>query len=70
LKSRRDAFARCLSEKLLTYALGRGLGIADRCSVEDVALRLKRGDYRFSSLVLAIVDSRPFQNRAGAKGNP
>ncbi|SIO66233.1 Planctomycete cytochrome C [Singulisphaera sp. GP187] len=70
LKARREMFARCLSEKLLTYALGRGLGLADRCFVEAIARTLKRDDYRFSSLVLAIVASPPFQNRSQSRGKP
>ncbi len=63
LKGRRDQFARCLAEKLLTYALGRGLGLADRCSVDAIAGEVGRGDGRFSALVGAIVESPPFRGR-------
>jgi hypothetical protein len=69
LKTRKDEFARCLSEKLLTYALGRGLEYYDRCAVDEIAQGLAKNDYRFSSLVHAIVHSDPFQLRRGKGGN-
>jgi mono/diheme cytochrome c family protein len=65
LKGKADLFARCLSEKMLTYALGRGTEPADRCSIEEIARALAKNDYRFSSLVLAVVRSDPFQMRRG-----
>lgn len=68
LKAKKDEYTRCLSEKMLTYALGRGLEHYDRCAVDDVAAALKKDQYRFSSLVLAIVQSDPFQKRKGAPG--
>jgi hypothetical protein len=57
----RDRFARCLAEKMLTYALGRGLEYYDVCTVDRILQRMKANDYRFSSLVLAIVESKPFR---------
>ncbi|MFN3652371.1 MAG: DUF1592 domain-containing protein [Armatimonadota bacterium] len=57
----RDAFARGLSEKLLTYALGRGLERYDQRTVRAIAARLPERDYRFSALVLEIARSLPFQ---------
>jgi hypothetical protein len=60
LRSRRDAFARCLAEKMLTYALGRGLERADRRAVDRIVARTARDGYRFSALVLAIVESQSF----------
>jgi hypothetical protein len=62
LLSRPAAFARCLSEKMLTYALGRGLERADRRHVDRIVARLARDGYRFSALVLAVVESEPFRN--------
>jgi hypothetical protein len=59
----RDAFARCLTGKLLTYALGRGLERSDRRTVKTISADVASADYRFSSLVLGIVNSRPFQMR-------
>ena len=68
LKERQDDFAKCLTDKMLTYALGRGTERYDRCTVEDVARTLKKNDYRFSILVLEIVKSDPFQKRRGKRG--
>jgi hypothetical protein len=67
LRARREAFARCLTEKLLTYALGRGVDRCDRPPVEAIVRRLARGNYRFSALVQAIVRSEPFQSRGGGR---
>lgn len=65
LMADRDAFAQCLTAKLLTYALGRGLERYDRATVQQITQHIAAKDYRFSSLVLEIVDSRPFQMRKG-----
>jgi hypothetical protein len=62
-------FRRCLTEKMLTYALGRGLEFYDRCAVDDISAAVAKNDHRFSSLVIAIVKSDPFQLRKG-KGGP
>jgi hypothetical protein len=48
---------------MLIYALGRGLDRTDRKTVKTLAQRMAREDYRFSSLVLGIVQSEPFQTR-------
>jgi hypothetical protein len=63
LAAQREAFARCLTSKLLTYALGRGLEPYDSLTVRRIAGRLPQADYRFSALVLEIVNSAPFQYR-------
>jgi hypothetical protein len=68
LKGRSDAFARCLAEKMLTYALGRGVERSDRCAVDEIARNLAREQFRFSALVLQIVKSDPFQKRRGQQG--
>ena len=65
LKSDREAFAEGLTEKLLTYALGRGLEPYDKRTVKQIAHRLPENNYRFSGLVLEIVNSLPFQMRRG-----
>ena len=62
LLARRGAFARCLTEKMLTYALGRGLDRADRRHVDRIVARLTRDGYRFSALILAVVECEPFLN--------
>lgn len=65
LVSRQDEFLRCLAEKLLTYALGRGLAYYDQCVVEDIVGKVKLSGYRFSALVLGIVRSEPFLKKGG-----
>jgi hypothetical protein len=65
LLSRRVAFAHCLVEKMLTYALGRGLDRTDRRVVDQIVARLARHEYRFSALILAVVESEPFLNPRG-----
>ena len=66
LAADRGAFAEALTSKLLIYALGRGLERYDNETVKRIAGALPAHDYRFSGLVLEIVNSRPFQSRRGA----
>jgi hypothetical protein len=63
LMSDPNAFAKAVTEKLLTYALGRGLEAYDRPAVNQIVAGLAADHYRFSSLVLGIVHSVPFQDR-------
>jgi hypothetical protein len=56
-------FVQTLTERLLTYALGRGLDEADMPAVRTIARDAQRDGYRFSSIVLGIVRSVPFQMR-------
>jgi hypothetical protein len=65
LRTDRDAFGRCLAEKMLTYALGRGLERYDQPTVNLICRRLAAGDYRFARLVLEVVKSLPFEKRRG-----
>jgi mono/diheme cytochrome c family protein len=65
LKGKADQFRRCLAEKLLTYALGRGLEYYDRRAVDQIVTATQRGRDTFSALTLAIVKSDPFQMRRG-----
>jgi hypothetical protein len=60
LQGKIDAFSRCLTEKMLTYALGRGLEPYDQCAVREIGRELARDDYRFSALVLEIAKSPTF----------
>jgi hypothetical protein len=62
LLTRKDRFARCLAEKMLTYALGRGVE-RDCCAVDDIARDAAAGNYRLSALVLSVVRSGPFRTR-------
>ncbi|HUQ95479.1 MAG TPA: DUF1592 domain-containing protein [Bryobacteraceae bacterium] len=63
LLERQDEFIECLTEKLLTYGLGRGLEYYDVPAVRQIRREAARNGYRFSSLALAIVNSVPFQMR-------
>jgi hypothetical protein len=58
-------FARCVIEKMLTYALGRGLEPYDRRTVDELNRKLAASGYHFETLVNEIVNSLPFQNRRG-----
>jgi hypothetical protein len=58
-----DKFLNCLSEKLLVYALGRGLGYADRATVEELSELLKRNDYHLRGLITNIVKTKAFQTK-------
>jgi mono/diheme cytochrome c family protein len=59
--ARPEMFARALTEKLMTYALGRGIERSDMPLVREVARTAAARDYRWSSIVLGIVRSAPFQ---------
>jgi mono/diheme cytochrome c family protein len=58
---RREMFVRAFTEKLMTYALGRGIEREDRPLVRKVARDAAARDYRWSAIVLGIVRSAPFQ---------
>ncbi len=70
LKGKSKEFTRCLAEKLLTFALGRGLDEVDRCEVERIARAVETDGHRFSRLVLEIVRGDPFQKRKSRRENP
>jgi hypothetical protein len=64
LLSRPDVFVHTFTERLLTYALGRGLDpYADAPAVRAIRREAARNDYRVSALIMGIVNSRPFQMR-------
>ena len=58
-------FARCLTEKMLVYALGRGLKPYDKHTVSDIDTKLAASGYGFQTLVNEVVHSLPFQDRRG-----
>jgi hypothetical protein len=62
-----DEFATALTEKLLTYAIGRGVEYYDMPVVRRIVKEAAKNDYRWSSLIMAIVKSRPFQMRKAAQ---
>ncbi len=61
VQGHRTEFHRCLTEKLLTYALGRGLEYHDVEAVDGIVERLGREDGRFSALLMGVIESTPFQ---------
>jgi hypothetical protein len=63
LINRREQFVRTVTEKLMTYALGRRLEFYDQPAVRRIVRDAAASDYRWSSIVLGIVNSVPFQMR-------
>ena len=63
LAGRVDKFARCLTEKLLAYSLGRTLEAADRPHVDRIIQGAKAKGYGLKDLVLLVVQSQPFQTK-------
>jgi len=58
---RSDQFVRVVTEKLLTYSLGRGVEYQDMPMLRSIVRQSSASQYKFSSLVMAIVKSEPFQ---------
>jgi Protein of unknown function (DUF1592)/Protein of unknown function (DUF1588)/Protein of unknown function (DUF1587)/Protein of unknown function (DUF1585)/Protein of unknown function (DUF1595)/Planctomycete cytochrome C len=65
LLSKKALFRRGLAEKMLIYAIGRGLEHYDTCAIDDICANLARADDRFSALIHEIVKCDPFQYRKG-----
>jgi hypothetical protein len=63
--SRRDDFFHCLTEKLLTYAIGRGLEYYDTVTVEKIVAALRKDGGAMRTLIHGVVESAPFQKRRG-----
>ena len=61
-----ERFVRTVTERLLTYALGRGVSYFDGPAMRAIARETAANDYRFSSMVLGVVKSVPFQMRRSA----
>jgi hypothetical protein len=59
--ARPELFARTFTQKLMTYALARGLEPADMPAVRAIVRRAAADDYRLSAIVLGVVDSVPFR---------
>jgi hypothetical protein len=64
-EKKRFEFLRCLADRTLTYALGRGIEYYDRPALEQIVKDVEAGEDRFSALMLAVAQSFPFQNRRG-----
>jgi hypothetical protein len=65
LRGKSDVFVRNVTEKLLTYSLGRGLERFDRPTVDAISKQVAANGYKFSVLVNEVVKSRPFQMQSG-----
>ena len=63
LMDRPELFVSTMTEKLLTYALGRGLEYYDVAAVRAIRQEAQTRGYRFSSIIMGIVESTPFQMR-------
>jgi hypothetical protein len=66
----KEDFTQCLTEKLMIFALGRGLEAYDRPAIRLIARRVAEHDYRFSIMIHEIVKSPPFQMRRGEAAAP
>ncbi len=66
LQTKKEMFTRCLTEKMLTYALGRGLEEYDECTVDRISKYVASQNYKFSALLTGIVTSEPFLQKRGA----
>lgn len=62
---RREEFVHCLTEKMMTYALGRGLEYYDRCAVNTITSNVASQGFRITAMIREIVQSAPFQMRRG-----
>jgi hypothetical protein len=65
---KRDLFVRCLTEKMLTFALGRGLEFYDKRAVDGIVKQMERDGFKFETLVMGIVKSLPFDMKRGEEG--
>lgn len=67
IKHHLDDFYRCLAEKMMTYAIGRGMEASDVETIDQIVERMKHENGRFSALLSGIVDSAAFQRRRNTK---
>jgi hypothetical protein len=65
LLTRRDEFIRAFTEKLLTYAIGRGVEYFDMPAVREIVRQAAPANFSWSSIILAVVKSAPFHMRSG-----
>ena len=63
LLARPEIFASTFTEKLLTYSIGRGVETYDAPAIRNIVRNAATNNYRFSSFILGIVTSPPFQSR-------
>ncbi len=70
LRGQKEGFRRSLTEKMLTYAIGRGLEYYDRCAVDGILKTLDHDGDRMATLVVEVVKSEPFQMRTATGEEP
>jgi len=68
LSKNTESFTRTMTEKMLTYALGRGLEYYDVCATQDVIAAVKKNKYKFSTMVIEIAKSYPFRHSRSRTG--
>ncbi len=61
--SGREQFVRCLAEKMLIYAVGRGTEYYDRCAIDEIVAYVRENDYKFAYMIAGIIQSDPFQKQ-------
>ena len=59
----KQRFANTVTQKVMTYALGRSLEYNDQPAVREIVKKIAQDDYRWSALILGIIESTPFQYR-------
>ena len=69
LEKQKQGFCRSLTEKMLTYAIGRGIEFYDKCAIDKITTNFTAKGYRFSALVTEIVLSDPFLKRQRGSRN-
>jgi len=63
LMKKKDLFARNLCDRVMTYSLGRGMDVSDRCVLDKMAETVKAKDYKMSVLILEVVKSEAFRSK-------
>jgi hypothetical protein len=58
-----QTFLRCFVEKLMTFALGRGLEYEDQCAIDAIVQATAQDEYRVHAIIVAIAESEPFRKR-------
>ena len=65
---KRDLFVQCLTEKMLTFAIGRGLEFYDKRAVDGIMKQMERDGFKFETLVIGMAKSLPFDMKRGEEG--
>ena len=68
LKTKKTLFTQCLTQKMMTYALGRGVERIDKCTIDNIVQTTSKNGYHFSTLVTAIIQCDPFRKQRGDGG--